>query len=278
MRSPHPAARDPTCRTRPHPSRHRVRLGSTAATATVHPGVQTLTEGAQCASNFVFTNGSDVYLGQAAHCSGTGAATDTNGCDSASLPIGTKVDVDGAGAQGTMVYDSWIAMQQAGESAEETCAYNDLALIRLDPSDVPKTNPSIPDFGGPSGVGTASAGSRSTHTATRSSASGVTLLSPKNGLVVSTTAGGWSYTVYTATPGIPGDSGSAFLDSQGQALGILSTVAIAPLPASNGVGAVGKEIAYAPNHGFPGWRSRTARSRSRRSCSASCSREGFRGT
>ena len=54
------------------------------------------------------------------------------------------------------------------------------------------------------------------------------------------------------TPGIPGDSGSAFLNSQGQALGVLSTVAIAPLPASNGVGDVGRELAYAQAHGHPG--------------------------
>ena len=39
-----------------------------AKTAAVHPGVQVFTEGAQCTSNFVFQNGSDVYLGQAAHC------------------------------------------------------------------------------------------------------------------------------------------------------------------------------------------------------------------
>ena len=151
-----------------------------------------------------------------------------------------------------MVYNSWLAMQQAGETDEETCAYNDLALIKLDPSDVPKTNPSIPDFGGPSGVGTASAGQQVYSYGNSELRAGITLLSPKNGLVVQKSAGGWSYTVYTVTPGIPGDSGSAFLNSQGQALGILSTVAIAPLPASNGVGAVGKEIAYARSHGFAG--------------------------
>ena len=55
---------------------------------------------------------------------------------------------------------------------------------------------------------------------------------------------GWSYTVYTVTPGIPGDSGSAFLNASGQGLGILSTVAIAPLAGSNGVGSLAKEIAY----------------------------------
>jgi hypothetical protein len=45
--------------------------------------------------------------------------------------------------------------------------------------------------------------------------------------------------------------GSAFLNADGQALGILSTVALAPLVASNGVGDLGKEIAYARAHGFP---------------------------
>ena len=46
------------------------------------------------------------------------------------------------------------------------------------------------------------------------------------------------------TPGIPGDSGSAFLSADGRALGVLSTVALAPLAGSNGVGDVAKELAY----------------------------------
>src|SRR5256885_16069993 len=71
-----------------------------AATAAIHPGVQTFTQGAQCTSNFIFTNGSTVYVGQAAHCSGTGAATDTDGCTSQALPIGTQVDVTRASKHG----------------------------------------------------------------------------------------------------------------------------------------------------------------------------------
>ena len=51
----------------------------------------TFTDGAQCTSNFVFTQGSNVYLGQAAHCSSTGGQTSTDGCDTGSLPIGTPV-------------------------------------------------------------------------------------------------------------------------------------------------------------------------------------------
>jgi hypothetical protein len=51
--------------------------------------------------------------------------------------------------------------------------------------------------------------------------------------------------VATVSPGIPGDSGSAFLDKSGKAFGILSTLALAPIPASNGVGDLTKELAYA---------------------------------
>jgi hypothetical protein len=224
-----------------------------AATAPIHPGVMTNTEGSgQCTSNFIFTRGSDTYIGQAAHCSSTGAATDTDGCTSASLPLGTRVEIDGASVRGTLAYNSWLSMQAHGEGNDETCAYNDLALVRIDPADVAKVNPTIPDFGGPNGVGTAAAGQQVYTYGNSSLRQGITLLSPKNGVVVEASPGGWSYTAYTLTPGIPGDSGSAFLNRDGAALGTLSTVAIAPLPASNGVGDVGREIAYARAHGFDG--------------------------
>src|SRR6187402_38281 len=95
-----------------------------AASASIHPGVQMYTEGAQCTANFVFTDGAaNVYVGYAAHCAGTGAATDTNGCDAGSLPLGTKVDFVEGGSlissgtkvgTGTLVYSSWLTMQQLG--------------------------------------------------------------------------------------------------------------------------------------------------------------------
>ena len=224
-----------------------------AASATIHPGVQTYTQGGQCTANFVVTNGADVFLGQAAHCAGTGAATDTNGCDAGSLPLGTPVEVDGASRPGTLVYSSWIAMQAAGENpASEQCEYNDWAFIRLDPADHAKVNPSVPFWGGPNGSGTAAAQQKVYTYGNSSLRGGATTLSPKTGRVVSVSPGGWSYTVYTASPGIPGDSGSAFLNSTGQALGTLSTVALAPLAGSNGVGAFVKELDYARSHGWAG--------------------------
>jgi hypothetical protein len=81
---------------------------------------------------------------------------------------------------------------------------------------------------------------------------GVTKLSPKQGIVVQEQGNGWSRDVYTATPGIPGDSGSGFMDGSGRAIGVLSTVQIAPLAASNGVGNLARELAYAQSHGFSG--------------------------
>jgi hypothetical protein len=212
--------------------------------ATIHPGVMTFTEGAQCTSNFVFTQGADVYLGQAAHCSGTGGATETNGCDSGSLPVGTPVEIDGASRPGTMVYNSWLAMQARGESNEDACAYNDFALVRIDPADVPDVNPSVPGFGGPTGVGEAANGSTVYSYGNSSLRGGVTQLSPKQGIVVTTDGNGWSRTVFTATPGVPGDSGSGFMSSTGQAFGVLSTLQVAPLAGSNGVGDLSNELDY----------------------------------
>ena len=220
----------------------------------IHPGVQTVTAGGQCTSNFVFRDGSGTYLGQAAHCAGTGAATETDGCDSGSQPLGTPVEVTGATRPGTMVYSSWLAMQAAGETDADTCAYNDLALVKIDPADVPNVNPTVPGFGGPTGVGPSSAMLGDTvYTYGNSSLrGGVAQLRPKQGVVVQGEGNGWSRTVYTVTPGIPGDSGSGFLSGSGEAIGVLSTLQVLPVAGSNGVGDLAKELAYARSHGFGG--------------------------
>ena len=218
-----------------------------ALSATIHPGVQTFTAGAQCTANFVFYDASNVYLGQAAHCSGTGTSTDTNGCTSGSLPIGTAVDI-GASKPGTLVYNSWLTMQSKGETDADTCAYNDIGLIKLDPADVGKVDPTVPGFGGPAGVGGAGALATVFSYGNSSLRAGIGQLSPKQGLVLQVAGGGWSRTVLTITPGIPGDSGSGFMNGSGQAIGVLSTLAVLPLPLTNGVGDLGRELAYMRAH------------------------------
>ena len=223
-----------------------------AATAAIHPGVQTFTDGAQCTSNFIFTNGADTYIGQAAHCSGTGSSTDTNGCTSASLPEGTQVQVTGANKPATMVYNSWLTMQALGGDRLRHLPVQRPRAGQARSGRRANVNPSIPHWGGPTGVGAGAAGGRHVLVRQLRAARRHHPASPKQGMILDVSAGGWSHDVYTVSPGIPGDSGSAFLDATGQAMGILSTVAIAPLAGSNGVGNVGKEIAYAQAHGFAG--------------------------
>jgi hypothetical protein len=217
-----------------------------AAEATITPGVQTFTEGSQCTANFVFTDGADVYIGQAAHCSGTGGSTATNGCTSGSLPLGTLVEVDGATQPGVMVYNSWLAMQDAGETDPDACNYNDFALIRLAEADEGRVNPSLPVVGGPVGINTDGVGfGENLYSYGNSSLRfGITLLSPKTAYSLGTTGNGWTHPHYAITPGIPGDSGSAFLDADGNAVGVLSTLAIAPLAASNNASDLHRSYEY----------------------------------
>jgi hypothetical protein len=234
-----------------------------ASSATIHPGVQMFTKGAQCTGNFVFAKGSTVYVGYAAHCAGTGSETDTNGCQTASLPLGTKVSFNqganlaGNGTKvgtGKLVYSSWLAMKNAHETNANTCAYNDLALVQVDAKYLKDVNPSVPFWGGPDKLATSGTSAGDTIYSYGNSLlrAGVEELSPKQGLSLGDDAGGWTHTVYTVSPGVPGDSGSGFMDANGNALGVLSTIELAPEAGSNGVGDLPKELAYANSHGMAG--------------------------
>lgn len=222
-----------------------------AATAPVHPGVQTLTGGQQCTANFVFYDSAGaVYLGQSAHCASTSGPTVTNGCQAGTFAIGTAVTVRGATKPGTMVYNSWVAMKAAGENVNsDVCRYNDFSLVKLDPADWSRVNPSVPFWGGPVALAPGAGSFTEVFTYGNSSLRlGVTTLSPKQGYTVNNNpSGGWTHTVYTVSPGIPGDSGSAFLDATGRALGTLSTVGAT---GANGVGNLTNELAYARSHGW----------------------------
>ena len=227
---------------------------ATAATNGIHPGDQTYTNGAQCTANFVFSDGTNTYLGQAAHCSSTGSNTDTNGCTTQSLPLGTAVTILGANHPGTLVYNSWIAMQNAHETDADTCAYNDLALIKIDPADVGQVDANIPHWGGPTGLNTAGTTSGDFVYSYGNSIIrlGVTALSPKVGISQGDDGNGWTHVVTTVSPGIPGDSGSAFLDSTGKALGVLSTLSVGvPGGVQNNVSDLNKALNYMHSHGGP---------------------------
>ncbi len=220
----------------------------------MHPGVQVVTAGAQCTANFVFyrptANGFDVFIGQAAHCSGLDGPVADSGCADNSRPLGTPVTIDGASLRGVMVYNSWLTMQRVKEKAELICYNNDFALVRVDPADVADVNPSIPVWGGPSGLSEGFLSPRQDVFSYGNSGLrfGLTALSPKRGLTLADGEKGWSHQFYTATPGVFGDSGSAVLDEDGAAVGVLSLIAITPFTASNLAGDMRLELEYLLRH------------------------------
>jgi len=224
----------------------------------IGPGVQMFTRGSQCTGNFVFRDRRGrTYVGYAAHCAGLGAATDTDGCAARSLPLGTKVRfASGATVvsngttlgRGRLAYSSWRTMRSIGTRAANTCAANDFALVRVRPADRAEVDPTVPFWGGPTGLATDAPATTQVYSWGHSSLRPTTLLSPKTGLSLGATYGGWGLDAYTVTPGVPGDSGSGFLDGDGRAVGSLSTLAIAPLAGSNGLGNLSRELAFAKKH------------------------------
>lgn len=226
-------------------------------TASVHPGVMTATAGQRCTSNFLFSDAAGhLYLGQAAHCARNDAKAPTgsadkprSGCTFGSLPLGTAVTFVGSTVTGTLAYSSWLSMQKAGETDRATCVANDFALVRIPDAARDQVNPSIPYFGGPTGLrSTAAPNGEAVATFSNSpTRQGIDAIDVKQGYVVGAADEGWGYRIITATPGIPGDSGSGLLDSAGQALGVIVTLSLEP-PGANGAVDAQHALDYARRH------------------------------
>jgi hypothetical protein len=227
-----------------------------ASEATIHPGVQTVVSGIQCRASFVLYDAHAVYLGQSARC--------WEGRDwrsPASPPaLGTPIEIEGASRPGTIVYNSLLTMARVHESNEATLQGNDFALVRVHNDDRGRVNPSVPFWGGPiASSGRSSFGARvytygnsevyigRLRTGTIADLPGqllgdrsaeVNQLSPRAGIDMTAfvvpfwesffrgkDTEGWTRYIYTAAPGISGDTGSAVLDERGRALGILGSAA-----------------------------------------------------
>ena len=153
-----------------------------------------------------------------------------------------------------MVYSSWVAMQADGETDPDICAYNDFALVELSAGDAADGQPERSVLRRPDGPRTRASCAPVTSVlgyGNSTTRHGVEALRPKAGSVVTATSAGVSATRCTrVSPGIPGDSGSGYLTQNGEAVGVLSTLNLAPLPVSNGMTDLAKALRYAADHGF----------------------------
>jgi hypothetical protein len=199
------------------------------------------TTAALCTADFVFTARGTTFLGTAAHCVSPGADTAGSGCVQDSIPLGTTVRVAGQD-RGRLAYSSWITMQRRGERDRSLCADNDFALVALDPADAARVDPSVPDIGGPVGLAT-----------DVTPGTGVASYQPNDRadpVKVGRTLqdGPLLHLVRTDPPGVPGDSGSGYLDAQGRAFGVLATESSSS-PPTNGVVDLAAALAYASRWG-----------------------------
>ena len=200
-----------------------------APAATIAPGalmISPVDEGvtSTCTAAFVFAGGDATYLGYAAHCASAGESVGLSGCDEPALPLGTDVTIvgtDGSRTSGRLAYTSWGAMQQRGESDTARCLHNDFALVELEPTDAARVDPTVPVFGGPTGLDTDGTVAGEPVASYQPNGSRT---SAKQGRSLGAADAGLAHLVETRPPGRPGDSGSGYLDADGRAFGVLSTL------------------------------------------------------
>lgn len=205
---------------------------------TIQPGVQVFTSGSQCTTNFVFTSpdNSSVYIGLAAHC--------VDG-----LPIGTPATFNVPGT-GKLAYSSWRTMDDVGETNGRALAYNDFALIRIDDEWRHRVSPAMRHFGGPVAMADTTVdvkqGDKVLTYGNSGLRMGVEQSNWHEGYVLNEFRD-WHRDVWTATPGVFGDSGSGMMTSDGKAMGIVVTISY--LGATNGITMVDDAVDYARTKG-----------------------------
>lgn len=235
-----------------------------AGHGTIGPGIQMVTAGRLCTGNFVFRDWRGrTFVGYAAHCARrTGEASQTDGCASRShrnvlVRFARGVTATSPGTTvgwGHLYWSSWRAMRRTGVHDWVRCHRNDFALVKVDRAYVRQVNPTVPFWGGPTGLAgpPLSGGRIFTYGSFAHPGEPGSVLAPKSGHV--TQRFSWGATVFTPSVGVPGDVGSGFMDNKGRAAATLSTLADLPRPGTNGVGALAAEVKFANCHGLVGLR------------------------
>lgn len=230
-------------------------------TAPIRPGIDLDTGGGRCTANFVFRDDAGrIYLGQAAHCAQDAADDSAPNPETCSygrqLPLGTPVRLGKSDVTGTLAYSSWTTMQTRAEKQADVCRFNDFSLVEIPAAAAGQVNPSVPMFGGPTGLNTdgVQQGDLLTGWGNSPLRQGIDALAPKHSVAVRTDPSGRAHLMYSITPGVPGDSGGPCLDAEGRALGSLSEIALDP-PGANITTDIARALAYAETYaGFDGLR------------------------
>ncbi|MGE3288851.1 MAG: serine protease [Pseudonocardia sp.] len=204
-----------------------------------------------CTAAFVLRNATTTFVAYAAHCAIPVQPQHRTGCEYETLPLGTPVTLrgaTGATARGHLAYSSWATMRAIGETDENRCRFNDLALVAVDARDTGSLDPTVPGLGGP--------------TALREDApvrfERVLSLQPhntrpaiKDGISLGVRGSGWSHRVDLSPSASLGDSGSGMLDGEGRAFGVLATRYL-DRAATSGVTDLPHALDYAERHGAVG--------------------------
>jgi hypothetical protein len=222
-----------------------------AGAGRIGPGTQLVTAGRTCTANFVFRDARHrVFVGYAASCATRTATSGPSTCTARPLPLGTRVRFADHGrtlGYGELRYSSLRALRRAGITDAATCANNDFALVEVRGSARRRVDPTVPYWGGPSGLGALPAIGSTVFGLARPTAGARTI--PRAGAV--TVAGSGAITVTTPLPSTRGARGSGFLDSSGHAVGILTT---STSTGENTVVGLAAAVVYARAHGVAGLR------------------------
>ncbi|QQD18094.1 trypsin-like peptidase domain-containing protein [Spongiibacter nanhainus] len=228
----------------------------------IRPGVNIVANGSLCTSNFLYRLGDHtVYIGVAAHCFSADTNQGIDPCEAQNLPIGfDQVQIENAQFPGELVYSSWQAMKEVGESpGSAACVFNDFALVRVDPRDYANIHPAVRAIGGPLALrkGIAEVGESFSAYGRSPDHFGIEQLETRSGAITDVLGGGWFYETATTNPlnsAIPGDSGGPVLDGQGRALAVTSvltfTAGLTLTPITNGVVNLDMALEYAMDNGF----------------------------
>jgi hypothetical protein len=186
--------------------------GAATTAGSVHPGSAVTLGDVNCEVGVALHQKGVVYVAIPASCAGPSPGQPQDGCTQAEAPIGSPAQIAGATHRGILVYNSFTRMQALGTKSSNRCAFNDLALIRLNHVDRRRVVGTVPGTRAPASVSSSGPQSGSSVTMGGSSAT-----------AEGTTAGGWAYQVRSTHSPTASDLGEPLVQAN-RVMGMLTVL------------------------------------------------------